>query len=159
VTIYGFWIGNQIYWTLKQLLTTSNYNSFTHSQDHCNYSTHKVFSVFTNCCLVVASNSRCSPYSGFPNCPWSQLPASHFSQLQLSADSTNNSKSVGLTLRVAVYRQSSTTRLIIRGGFFFSLQLNPCCHSPYATSSPMIKSVCLSLMNRTHPCQVYVSHT
>jgi hypothetical protein len=28
------------------------------------------------------------PSSGFPNCPWPQLPASHFSQLQLSTDST-----------------------------------------------------------------------
>jgi hypothetical protein len=62
-----------------------------HSEDHCTYSIHKVFSVFTNRCLVVASNGGRFPSSGFLNCPWLQLPPSHFSQLQLSTDSTNHS--------------------------------------------------------------------
>jgi hypothetical protein len=61
----------------------------THSEDHCNYSTHKVFSVFTSCCLVVASNCGCSHFSWVPELFWwLQLPASYFSQLELSADST-----------------------------------------------------------------------
>jgi hypothetical protein len=59
---------------------------------HCNYSTHKVFSVFIGRCLTAASNGKRSPCSGFRNCPRPQLPASHFSQLQLSIDSTNNTK-------------------------------------------------------------------
>jgi hypothetical protein len=41
------------------------------------YNTQKAFSVF---------NSR-SPSSGFPNCHQPQLPACHFSQLQISTDS------------------------------------------------------------------------
>jgi hypothetical protein len=48
-------------------------------QDHCNYSIHTFFSVFSSRCLVAASNGGRSPSSGLPNCPWSQLPASHFS--------------------------------------------------------------------------------
>jgi hypothetical protein len=59
-----------------------------HSEVHCNYSTHKVFSVFTSCFLVAVSNGGHSPSSEFLNCPWPQLPASHFSQLQLLPDST-----------------------------------------------------------------------
>jgi hypothetical protein len=35
-------------------------------------------------CLVTASNGRCSPSSGFPNCPRPWLPTSYFLQLQLS---------------------------------------------------------------------------
>jgi hypothetical protein len=57
----------------------------SHSRDHCNYST--VFLVCTSSCLVAASNGGHSPSSGFPNCPRPHLPASHFSQLQLSPDS------------------------------------------------------------------------
>jgi hypothetical protein len=46
--------------------------------NHCNYITHKVFSVFTTGrCLVGASTE-------FPNCPQPQLTAFHFSQPQLS---------------------------------------------------------------------------
>jgi hypothetical protein len=76
-------IGNWIYWTL-QITTTV---SLSYSKDHCNYSIHKVFSMFSDCCLVSASNIGRSPSSGFPNCPRPQLPASHFSQLELSTDS------------------------------------------------------------------------
>jgi hypothetical protein len=39
--------------------------------------------VFTSHCLVVASNGRCSPSSGFPDCPQPQLPTS-FSKQQLT---------------------------------------------------------------------------
>jgi hypothetical protein len=45
----------------------------THSKDHCNYSTHKVFSVFPSHCSVVAFNSGRSRYSVFPKCPQPQL--------------------------------------------------------------------------------------
>jgi hypothetical protein len=64
----------------------------THSKNYCNYSAHKVFSVFTSRYLVTASNGGRSPSSGFPNCPRPRPPASHFSQLQLPADSTNLTK-------------------------------------------------------------------
>jgi hypothetical protein len=37
---------------------------------------------------VAASNGGRSLSSGFPNCPRPQLPASHFSKLQISTDST-----------------------------------------------------------------------
>jgi hypothetical protein len=38
--------------------------------------------VFTSHCLVTASNDEHSPSSGFPNCPWPQLPASHSNSSQ-----------------------------------------------------------------------------
>jgi hypothetical protein len=41
--------------------------------------------------LVAVSNGECSTFSGFPNCPWPQLTASHFSKLQLSTDPINSS--------------------------------------------------------------------
>jgi hypothetical protein len=59
VTINEVWIGNRIYWKL----TDRNYkylrqsDSVTHFKDHCNYSTYKVFTVFTNRCLVAASTA------------------------------------------------------------------------------------------------------
>jgi hypothetical protein len=59
----------------------------THSKENCNHSILNVFSVFTSRCLVAASTGGRFPSSGFPNCPLPQLPASHFSQLQLSTDS------------------------------------------------------------------------
>jgi hypothetical protein len=62
----------------------------THSKDHRNYNTHKVFSFFTSRCLVAASNGGRSVSSGFPNYPRLHLPASLFSQLRLSTDSTDS---------------------------------------------------------------------
>jgi hypothetical protein len=63
VAIDKVWISNQIYCTLhKSLGHTRSFQSVT---------------AFTNRCLVVASNGRRSPSSGFPNCPWPQRPASH----------------------------------------------------------------------------------
>jgi hypothetical protein len=91
--IDGFWTNDWIYWTFT-LVTTYNYDCLTelHTQYHCNYSTHKIFSVVTSHCLAGASNDGRSPSSGFPSCPRPQLPASHFSQLQLSSDSTTQDK-------------------------------------------------------------------
>jgi hypothetical protein len=87
VTRDGGWNGNRIYWTLT-LVATNNYDSLTEVHTPkitCNYST--IFSVFTSRCLVAASIGGRSPFSGFPNSPRPQLPASHFSQVQLSTDS------------------------------------------------------------------------
>jgi hypothetical protein len=83
--IDGGWIGNQIYWSLKEHVTTNNYDSLTelHSEDHCNYSTQKVFPGFTSRCLVAAFTGGRSPSSGFPNSPWPRLRASLVSQPQL----------------------------------------------------------------------------
>jgi hypothetical protein len=63
VAVDGVSIGNWIYWALKHVIT-NNYDT----NDHSNYSTHEVFSVFTGRCLVAASNSGRSYSSGFPNC-------------------------------------------------------------------------------------------
>jgi hypothetical protein len=86
VTVDGVWIGNWIYWALNtrnyRLLWESHW--VTHSKDHCNCSTHKVFSVFTGCCLVGASSGGRSASFGFLNCPWPQLLVSPFSHMQLS---------------------------------------------------------------------------
>jgi hypothetical protein len=57
VTKDEVWIGNWIYWTLT-LATTNNYDSLTElhtPNDHCNYSTQNIFSVFTSRCLLAAS--------------------------------------------------------------------------------------------------------
>jgi hypothetical protein len=95
LTIDWVWIGNWNYWTH----TESNYEWLRQSQwfiyfkDQCNYSTHKVVSVFNSRCLVAASNDGRSPSSWLRNCPRPQLPASHFWKLQFSTDSINKSKS------------------------------------------------------------------
>jgi hypothetical protein len=54
--------GNWIHLTLTPV-TANKYNNITelHNKDHCNYSMHKVFSVFTSRCLVATSNRGRSP--------------------------------------------------------------------------------------------------
>jgi hypothetical protein len=54
VTVDGVWIGDCIYWPLSyiQLVAIS-----THSEDHCNYSTHKFFCGFTSRFLVTDPNN------------------------------------------------------------------------------------------------------
>jgi hypothetical protein len=81
-----------------QNVTTNNYEQphwVTHSKVYCNYSTHThiVSSVFTICCLVAAPNGGRSLSSGLPNSHPPQLPASQFSQLQLSTDWITTQKS------------------------------------------------------------------
>jgi hypothetical protein len=55
----------------------NNYNSFMvlQSKDHYNYSTHKVFCVFTSHCLVMVSNSGDSSVFVLENHRW-MVPAS-----------------------------------------------------------------------------------
>jgi hypothetical protein len=57
--IDGAWTGSLIYWTLKQLVTTNNYDSLTqlHSPKITVTTAHiKVFSDFPSRCSVAASN-------------------------------------------------------------------------------------------------------
>jgi hypothetical protein len=102
----GFWLVIEFIEHL-QIITTNNYDSLielhTPKINHGNCSTHKVLSVFTSRCLLAAFNGGRSPFSGFQNCPRPQLPASHFSQLQLSAYSTTQAK-VQVMLRPTVSR-------------------------------------------------------
>jgi hypothetical protein len=125
VIIDRIWTGNWIYWTFveRNYKEVKQAHWFTYSKHHCHYSTHKVFSVFTSRCLVTASSGGRSPSSGFSSCPRPQLPASHFSQLQIEIK-------VRITLQLAVYRQSvrlSAKPLETHDKNFF--QLNPCGHS------------------------------
>jgi hypothetical protein len=60
VTTDGVRIGNRIYWSLKQVVS-----SLFKSLSQASVLGH----VFTDRCLVAASNGRRSPSSGFPNCP------------------------------------------------------------------------------------------
>jgi hypothetical protein len=104
------WIGNWIYWT-PTLVTTYNYKGLDelHALKITVTTAHKVFSVITSHCLVVASNGRHFPSSGFLNCHWPQLTAFHFSQLQLSTDSTMD---VPLLLVLAGWWPSHTNLLL-----------------------------------------------
>jgi hypothetical protein len=72
VTIDGFWVDDWIYWILM-LVAMNNYYSLSYSKGHCNYSTHRVFSIFTSHCLLAASSRGCSPSSGFLYSPRPQL--------------------------------------------------------------------------------------
>jgi hypothetical protein len=98
VTIDRVWVSNWIYCTILQLV---NYTSQI-TVGHTRYS--ESATVFTSHCFVVASNSRCSPSSGFPNGPQHQLPASHSNSSQLlncssplTNSPTNNSQTRLLT--------------------------------------------------------------
>jgi hypothetical protein len=97
---------------LNNSLITYNYDNHAklHAPNITITTEHKVFSVFISHCLVAASNSGRSPSSGFPNCPHPQLPASQFSQLQLSTDSTNYFQSQS-HIYDTTYRQSACLSL------------------------------------------------
>jgi hypothetical protein len=106
-----------------QNVTTNNYDSFTeftHPKDNCNYNTPIVFLVFISRCLVAVFNGGRSPSSGFPNSPRPQQPASHFSQLQLSTDSTQvkfkfmlDRRSVGQCVLVSSTHLGPKTRFLL----------------------------------------------
>jgi hypothetical protein len=82
--------------------------SLSYAKNHCNNNTYNVFSVFSNRCLVAASNDGRRPASsGFPNCPRPQLPASHFLQLQLSTDR--------ITTEVTVMLRPTVSRTVCHG--------------------------------------------
>jgi hypothetical protein len=74
-------------------ITTKQSHRLTLSKHHCNYSTHKVFTVFISRCLVAASNCGHSPSSRFPNCSRPQLPATT-ELLVLGTDRTENVSSI-----------------------------------------------------------------
>jgi hypothetical protein len=64
-------------------VTTSNCNRFTNSHTLQFTRAHtEVFSVLTNCCLVMASSGGRSSSSKFLNCPQHQLPASNSNSWQ-----------------------------------------------------------------------------
>jgi hypothetical protein len=73
VTIDGVWIGNRICWTLKKLQITTTVSLSYTLQNHCNYTTYKIFSLFPSRCSVAASINVSSLYSGFPNSSRPQL--------------------------------------------------------------------------------------
>jgi hypothetical protein len=83
VTIYEFWIGNRIYWTLTE--RTYKYglcsHCSTHFTNHCNHSTHKVFLV---CCL-----NQSLPGDGSQQCPL--LPCSRSYWLETVSQITHSS--------------------------------------------------------------------
>jgi hypothetical protein len=75
-----------------------------------------VFSVFSSRCLVAATNGRLSSSSGFPNCSRPLLPAVHFSQLQLSTDTTTLTAKLLLVLAsilILGYESHGTHDLIL----------------------------------------------
>lgn len=84
VNIYGVWIANRMYWSLKHIATINNYESLTELRTPKETVTtaHIVFWVFTSRYLIAASNGGRFPSSEFPNSPPPQEPASHFLQLK-----------------------------------------------------------------------------
>jgi hypothetical protein len=110
MTIDGVWICNRIYWNLKQLVTTNNYDSLTelHTPKIIVTTTHIKSSIFTNRCLVAASKGGRFPSSGFKNStrPQYQLLTSHSYQVTLSRLTRKQSLRVRITLWLEVYRQS-----------------------------------------------------
>jgi hypothetical protein len=97
VTRGEVWIGNWILHLHSCLQITTTVSLSYTLKGHCNYSTHKVCSLFTNRCLVAACSGGRSPSCRFPNCP--QLLTSHSYNSQLT-------QQLKVTLRLAVYRQS-----------------------------------------------------
>jgi hypothetical protein len=70
-------------WRTTVIKVKIKYNPFTNSHTlQFTRAYTEVFTVLTSCCLVAASSGRCSPSSGFPNCPLPQLPASNSSSSQ-----------------------------------------------------------------------------
>jgi hypothetical protein len=121
-----------------QNVITNNYDCLTelHTPKITVTTAHiKSSQVCTSRWLVAAFNGGHSPYSVFPNCPRPQLPASQFSQKQLSTDSINHSKSKLLYDWWFTGNQfvlsPSPLGLTIRDFF----QMNPLDHSPYIKSS------------------------
>jgi hypothetical protein len=84
------WIGNWIYGTLTFINTINDSLTELHTPKITVTTTHRNSSVFTSRCLVSFSNGWRTSSSGLPNCLEPQLPASNFSKLQLSSDSTNH---------------------------------------------------------------------
>jgi hypothetical protein len=71
----------------------------THFTNHTGHiKSSQSVTVFTSCCLVAASNGKCSPSSGFSNCPWPQLPASHSNSSQQLNPSGSLTHSLSLSL-------------------------------------------------------------
>jgi hypothetical protein len=83
-----------------------------HSKFHCNYSTHKVFSVLLSRCSVAALNIVHPPYTGFPNCPRPQLPASHSNSSQRLSTSSYLTHSSTNTLHSTDWLKSKRVLLI-----------------------------------------------
>jgi hypothetical protein len=128
------------------LLHTHTYNS-PQSRLHCR-------------CLVAASNGGRLPTSRLPNCPRPQLPASHSNSpqrlnpsspltspltLQPTDNWLTNWNKVKVTLGMAVYHQSAPlgTKSLEAYDLRYFLQLNPCGHSYYVTSSLRKGWICL----------------
>jgi hypothetical protein len=114
---------------------------------HC-YTHFRVHShVFSNRWLVAVSNGGRSSYSGFPNYPRPQLPASNSNgsqRLNCSSSLTQNQSLSQSYFRLVAYSQS--VRLGVKPLETHDqrfIQLIPCGHSPYVTPSPTRRWICL----------------
>jgi hypothetical protein len=133
VTIEGVWIGNRIYWTLKQLVTTNNHNILI----DLHTPKFTLNAVLPSRCSVAASNGGRSPSSGFSAA--SAITFSHLTTATLNC--LNKSKSELLyDWRFTANQSWRQTPRDLRWEFLFHLK--PCGHSPYVTSLTR-KWICL----------------
>jgi hypothetical protein len=182
VTIYGVWIGELIYWQLIHTSRDCNYSAIANL--HIYKSPQHLLSPFPACCIFIslslatASNngnssaSRAQVSSSDPpvqnsTLNWLVLPGWRpFHTILLDFSSHTNFRltapwirvRVRVILRLAVYRQSvhfGVRALETHDQRF--LQLNSCGSSPWVTSSPTRRCVCLLRICLAF-LQVYISH-
>jgi hypothetical protein len=162
VTIDGVLIGNRIYWTPTQLVTTNNYDSLTELHiPNISVTTAKTkFSQSSLPLLGSGFQRRTFPFlwvsEMFP-CLSYQLVTSHNCNYQLSLNYSKSESDLLHNWRFTADKfVSAPNHKRIRATDIF--QLNPWGNSPYVTSSLTRTWVCL-LWIGLHFRQVDLSHT
>jgi hypothetical protein len=107
------------------ICVTTLYNSLLHTHTHTHISVHS--HVCTSRCSAAASNSRCSPSSGFSNCPRPQLPAFHSNSSQW----LNLSSSLTDWLTHSVTHQPTNSKWLTQLSELISVLLITSWHGPH----------------------------
>jgi hypothetical protein len=83
-TVGGFWIDDSLYCALWYN-AWPHFKQFTITHTYTHTHTHTLESTVTSSLPLLGNGfqQRTYPFSGFPNCPWPQLPSSNSNSLQL----------------------------------------------------------------------------